>query len=118
MIGAALRLLTDNAANQETLKTALGTLIRVLDAVDWDKISKGNPDAWLYFYEDFLEVYDNDLRKLQMGDPMQLSEMDIDGTLKRLVLTEPPSDIQARVVCSCKSRLDGQHSVLIKSTSA
>ena len=29
-----------------------------------DKISKGNPDAWLYFYEDFLEVYDNDLRKL------------------------------------------------------
>lgn len=64
LIGAALRLLTDNAANQETLKTALGTLIWVLDAVDWDKISKGNPDAWLYFYEDFLEVYDNDLRKL------------------------------------------------------
>ncbi len=53
LIGAALRLLTDNACNQETLKTALGTLIRVLDAVDWDKISKGNPDAWLYFYEDF-----------------------------------------------------------------
>ncbi len=64
LIGAALRLLTDNASNQDTLKTALGTLIRVLDAVDWDKISKGNPDAWLYFYEDFLEVYDNDLRKL------------------------------------------------------
>jgi len=63
LIGAALRLLTDNATNQETLKTALGTLIRVLDAVDWNKISKGNPDAWLYFYEDFLEVYDNDLRK-------------------------------------------------------
>ncbi len=63
LIGAALRLLTDNATNQETLKTALGTLIRVLDAVDWGKISKGNPDAWLYFYEDFLGVYDNDLRK-------------------------------------------------------
>ena len=26
-------------------------------------ISKGSPDAWLYFYEDFLEVYDNTLRK-------------------------------------------------------
>ena len=26
-------------------------------------ISKGDPDAWLYFYEDFLEVYDNALRK-------------------------------------------------------
>jgi hypothetical protein len=63
LIGAALRLLTDNAENQNTLKTALGTLIRVLDAVDWTKISKDNPDAWLYFYEDFLAVYDNELRK-------------------------------------------------------
>src|SRR3984893_17690986 len=63
LIGAALRLLTDNAENQATLKTALGTLTRVLDAVDWSKISKGDPDAWLYFYEDFLEVYDNQLRK-------------------------------------------------------
>src|SRR5262249_56781494 len=63
LIGAALRLLTDNAENQATLKTSLGTLTRVLDAVDWSKISKGDPDAWLYFYEDFLEVYDNRLRK-------------------------------------------------------
>ena len=63
LIGTALRLLTDDAENQETLKTALGTLVRVLDAVDWDKISKGDADAWLYFYEDFLAVYDNDLRK-------------------------------------------------------
>ena len=46
------------------MKTSLGTLTRVLDAVNWQTISKGNPDAWLYFYEDFLEVYDNDLRKL------------------------------------------------------
>lgn len=64
LIGTALRLLTDNAQNQATLKTSLGTLTRVLDAVDWQKISKGQPDAWLYFYEDFLEIYDNDLRKL------------------------------------------------------
>jgi len=63
LIGAALRLLTDNAENQDTLKTSLGTLIRVLGEVDWSKISKGQPDAWLYFYEDFLSVYDNDLRK-------------------------------------------------------
>lgn len=63
LIGAALRLLTDNADNQATLKTSLGTLTRVLDAVDWKHISKGSPDAWLYFYEDFLEVYDNQLRK-------------------------------------------------------
>src|ERR1017187_2137992 len=64
LIGAALNLLTDNAENQATLKTSLGTLVRVLDAVDWSLISKGKPDAWLYFYEEFLEVYDNRLRKL------------------------------------------------------
>ncbi len=64
LIGSALRLLTDNAENQETLKTSLGTLTRVLDAVSWSKVSKKEPDAWLYFYEDFLEIYDNDLRKL------------------------------------------------------
>jgi Type ISP C-terminal specificity domain/N-6 DNA Methylase len=63
LIGAALKLLTDNAENQATLKTSLGTLKRVLDAVDWSKISKGKPDAWLYFYEEFLEVYDNQLKK-------------------------------------------------------
>lgn len=64
LIGSALRLLTDNAANQATLKTSLGTLTRVLDAVNWPAATKGQPDAWLYFYEEFLEVYDNDLRKL------------------------------------------------------
>ncbi len=63
LIGAALRLLTDNAENQKTLKTSLGTLTRVLDAVDWSKISNGDPEAWLYFYEEFLAVYDNHLRK-------------------------------------------------------
>ena len=64
LIGAALRLLIDDANSQETLKTSLGTLTRVLDGVNWHSISKGDPDAWLYFYEDFLGVYDNDLRKL------------------------------------------------------
>jgi hypothetical protein len=63
LIGTALRLLTDNAENQETLKTALGTLIRVLDVVEWSMLTKGEPEAWLYFYEEFLEVYDNKLRK-------------------------------------------------------
>lgn len=63
LIGAALRLLTDSAENQATLKTSLGTLTRVLDAVNWSKISKDKADAWLYFYEEFLAVYDNQLRK-------------------------------------------------------
>lgn len=56
LIGSALRLLTDNAENQATLKTSLGTLTRVLNEVSWSRIGKGNSDAWLYFYEDFLEV--------------------------------------------------------------
>jgi len=63
LIGAALKLLTDNAENLAALTTSLGTLKRVLDAVNWSKISKDKPEAWLYFYEDFLEVYDNELRK-------------------------------------------------------
>lgn len=63
LIGTALRLLTDNPENQRALATALQTLARVLDAVDWPTLSKGNPEAWLYFYEDFLAVYDNSLRK-------------------------------------------------------
>lgn len=63
LIGTALRLLTDEAENQATLKTSLGTLVRVLDAVDWSRVSKGNPETWLYFYEDFLAEYDNNLRK-------------------------------------------------------
>jgi hypothetical protein len=64
LIGAALNLLTEDAANQESLKTSLGTLLRVLNEVNWAVVSKDQPDAWLYFYEDFLEVYDNKLRKL------------------------------------------------------
>ncbi len=64
VIGGAFRVLTDEVAGQDALKTSLGTLTRVLDVVDWATIGKGDPDAWLYFYEHFLEVYDNDLRKL------------------------------------------------------
>jgi hypothetical protein len=63
LIGTALRLLTEDSSNQEALKTSLSTLTRVLDAVNWHTISKDKPEAWLYFYEDFLEVYDNTLRK-------------------------------------------------------
>ncbi|MDD4919030.1 MAG: N-6 DNA methylase [candidate division Zixibacteria bacterium] len=75
LIGEALRLLTYDAENQKSLRTSLLTLTRVLDAVDWSKINKRDnreaaghgehtkAETWLYFYEDFLEVYDKDLRK-------------------------------------------------------
>jgi len=82
LIGAALRLLTDDANSQDTLKTSLGTLTRVLDAVDWQSISKGKADAWLYFYEDFLQEYDNDLRK-QTGS--YYTPPEVVGAMVRLV---------------------------------
>ena len=63
LIGTALRLLTDDADSEKALKTSLTTLTRVLNAVHWPSVGQGNPDAWLYFYEDFLSVYDNELRK-------------------------------------------------------
>jgi hypothetical protein len=64
LIGAALNVLTEDEANQQSLKTSLDTLRRVLNEVNWSTISKDKPEAWLYFYEDFLEIYDNHLRKL------------------------------------------------------
>ena len=61
LIGRAFRLLTEQ---KKLLGPSLDTLVRVLDAVDWDVIAKGNPEAWIDFYELFLSVYDNKLRKL------------------------------------------------------
>jgi hypothetical protein len=63
LIGTALRLLVDDDNIKKALATALDTLRRVLNEVEWSAVSKGDPEAWLYFYEHFLEVYDNDLRK-------------------------------------------------------
>src|SRR5258707_15767230 len=63
LIATALRLLTDEVTNQEALKTSLATLTRVLEEVNWHTISKDKPEAWLYFYENFLEVYDKALRR-------------------------------------------------------
>jgi hypothetical protein len=62
LIGTALGLLVHDET-KNALKTSLETLTRVLNVVDWDQVSKRDADAWLYFYEDFLEVYDNNLRK-------------------------------------------------------
>ena len=63
LIGTALRILTENEDTRKELDTSIKTLTRVLNVVDWSAVSKDKPEAWLYFYEDFLEVYDNTLRK-------------------------------------------------------
>ena len=56
LIGTALRILTDDGGSEMALSTSLDTLTRVLEVVDWGTISKGEPEAWLYFYEQFLSV--------------------------------------------------------------
>ncbi len=63
LIGSALRLLTEQVGEEHILDTSLKTLTAVLDVVEWDKLSKGEPEAWLYFYELFLQQYDVKLRK-------------------------------------------------------
>ena len=63
LIGSALRLLTEEVDDAHILDTSLKTLTAVLDVVDWDKLSKSEPEAWLYFYELFLQQYDTALRK-------------------------------------------------------
>ncbi|MDN2578387.1 type ISP restriction/modification enzyme [Aquibium sp. ELW1220] len=94
LIGTALGLLTDDPANHKALETSLSTLTRVLDVVNWHTISKDKPEAWLYFYEDFLEVYDNDLRKLTGSyytPPEVVSAMTrmVDETLRGPLFSRP-----------------------------
>lgn len=63
LIGSALKLLTEPAEEAHLLETSINTLVRVLDVVNWKSLSKGQPEAWLYFYELFLQSYDTKLRK-------------------------------------------------------
>ncbi|MCW3765055.1 N-6 DNA methylase [Paenarthrobacter sp. PAE-2] len=63
LIGSALRALVDTSASRDALQTSVATMGRVLAVVDWARISKNDPDAWLYFYEGFLQTYDKKLRK-------------------------------------------------------
>lgn len=61
LLSRALQVLTDEQAQQD-IKAALDFLLRVLAAVPPAAFT-GPEDPWLYFYEDFLAVYDSKLRK-------------------------------------------------------
>lgn len=102
LIGAALRLLTDDVDNLKALEMSLGTMARVFDEVNWVTLSKGDEDAWLYFYEHFLEVYDNKLRR-RTGS--YYTPPEVVNTMVRLVddalrgpLFERPEGLAARDV--------------------
>ncbi len=81
LIGTALRVLTFSDTTNRPI-TALRTLTRVLDAVEWSKVSGDDPDAWLYFYEEFLATYDGELRK-QTGS--YYTPPEVVGEMVRLV---------------------------------
>lgn len=61
LMGKALQLLTDDVAAD--FKVTLDLLVRVVGAVDWPKVRRGRRDTYLHLYENFLEQYDNELRK-------------------------------------------------------
>lgn len=61
LMGKALQLLTDDVAKD--FKVTLDLLVRVIGAVDWEKVRKGRRDTYLHLYENFLDLYDNELRK-------------------------------------------------------
>lgn len=61
LLSRALQVLTDPVA-RAGIAASVDLLLRVIDAVTPGTLS-GPEDPWLYFYEDFLAVYDPKLRK-------------------------------------------------------
>ena len=61
LMGKALSVLTEQTVEGRSIVVA--TMLRVFGVVDWDKLSDGRQDTYLHLYEDFLEVYDQSLRK-------------------------------------------------------
>jgi Type ISP C-terminal specificity domain/N-6 DNA Methylase len=61
LMGKALDVLTERSVERRSV--ALGTLLRVVGAVDWDDLNKRNADVYLRLYEHFLEEYDAELRR-------------------------------------------------------
>ncbi len=61
LLARALQLLTDQQARKE-ISTSLNLLLRIVDVVSPDSLTD-TQELWLYFYEDFLAVYDPELRK-------------------------------------------------------
>jgi hypothetical protein len=62
LLARALELLGQPEARKE-LRVGFELLKRSLEALDPIKFSKGQPDLWLYFYEQFLAAYDPKLRR-------------------------------------------------------
>jgi hypothetical protein len=61
LMGRALQILTNAVPSR--FKATLDLIVRVVNAVDWVKIRAAKADAYLHLYENFLGVYDDELRK-------------------------------------------------------
>jgi hypothetical protein len=61
LMGKALSVLTEETVEGRSIVVA--TMLRVFGVIDWDQLSKGRQHTYLHLYEDFLEVYDQSLRK-------------------------------------------------------
>lgn len=106
LIGTALFLLTDSAELKAALGTSLDTLARVFGAVNWATLSRGRSEAWLYFYEDFLQFYDPALRR-KTGSyytPPEVVDAMVrltDEALRDPALFNRPQGLAARDVTIC-----------------
>ncbi len=61
LMGRALQLFTERVVGE--FRVTLDLLVRVVGAVDWDRVRRGRLDTYLHLYEHFLEVYDPEARQ-------------------------------------------------------
>ncbi|OIV36522.1 hypothetical protein BIV57_15820 [Mangrovactinospora gilvigrisea] len=61
LMGKALEILT--ADTEPGLSTTLSALLRVVEPIEWSLLDDGSGDAVLRLYEEFLQIYDPQLRK-------------------------------------------------------
>ena len=81
LMGKALAVLTEGLLIGK-LSVTVDMLVRVIGAVDWDRLDDRSQDAYLYLYERFLEEYDPELRK-QTGS--YYTPTDVVGFMVRFV---------------------------------
>lgn len=61
LLSKALQMTLDNTV-RDTIEVPLSVLLRLLNAISVADLTSTN-ELWLYFYERFLSIYDDDLRK-------------------------------------------------------
>ena len=105
LMGRALQVLTADVG--ASFAVTLDLLIRVVGAIEWDRVRRGRRDTYLHLYEHFLDVYDPELRRqsgsyytphevvdqmVRLADDALVKHLDkADGFRDRSVLTVDPA---------------------------